>query len=72
MQATKVTTSPLSDTGLHFLRMMQGQAAVHNMRCEACLNQIWPNFCRSCELYFEDGHWECCGNYDGHRLHWKY
>lgn len=45
-----------SKIDLWFLRSRQEVAAKEDWRCTDCTAQVWPNYCREHDEYFEDGH----------------
>ncbi len=59
----------LDEAGLRRLRQRQ---ADEMKICQTCTAQVWPNYCRECDQWFEDGHWSACASYSAHSRHRKY
>jgi len=62
----------LSGAQLAALRLRQEDAANENQRCDNCLAQIWPNYCRECDEFFMDGHYSVCAKASKHQEHRRY
>jgi hypothetical protein len=68
----------LDAVALAALRRQQ-ENAVHNY-CQLCTAQIWPNYCRTCDEQFTDGHYllkdgdvkAVCPDASPHQRHRKY
>ena len=40
--------------------------------CGGCTAQTWTNYCRKCDEYFIDGHFEGCSSRSKHSDHRRY
>jgi len=50
----------LDDDMVAYLRAEQAQDALDHKLCDKCTAQLWKNYCRQCDEYFTDGHYETC------------
>jgi hypothetical protein len=47
----------LDQNGYRELRTRQAQ---EYKVCDYCTAQVWRNYCRECDEFFEDGHYKTC------------
>ncbi len=57
----------LDDHELAELRIDQGFEARQGRHCPSCMAQIWKNYCREHDEYFDDGHLRSCGKRTRHQ-----
>jgi len=49
------------------LRKEQARDARQRRYCPRCTAHVWKNYCRSCDEFFTDGHYETCSELTKHQ-----